>query len=187
MPRKYTELTFTDSVKETQAHYGSRASAAKIEAWDIDDDHLSAKESQFITERDSFYMATVSENGWPYLQFRGGPKGFVRVLDDRTLAYADYVGNRQYISTGNLRRNDRVALFFMDYPNRKRLKLMARAEVIEAADRPDLLVRLEDSDYRARVERLVLFHVVAFDWNCSQHITRRFTEDELAANRGGAS
>ncbi|TDJ78996.1 MAG: pyridoxamine 5-phosphate oxidase [Planctomycetota bacterium] len=184
MPRRYTDITFTDSVKAVQTHFGTRATAAKIEAWDIDDEHLSAREKSFIVERDSFYMATVNADGWPYLQYRGGPRGFLKVLDETTLGYADFRGNKQYISTGNLEGNDRVALFFMDYPNRKRLKLMARTEVFDAADRPELLAQLEDSSYSARVERIVLFHVVAFDWNCPQHITPRFTESEWGAAGG---
>ena len=179
MTRKYTELTFTDSVKEAQEQFGSRATAAKVAGWEIDDEHISPNEAGFIAERDSFYMATVNEDGWPYVQFRGGPKAFLKVLDAKTLGYADYRGNRQYISTGNLKQNDRVALFFMDYPNRRRLKLMARTEVFDASDRPDLLERLEAPSYAARIERVVLFHVVAFDWNCPQHITPRFTEEEL--------
>ena len=181
MPRKYTALTFTESVKSAQTRFGSRKTAAKVEVWDIDDEHLSPNEVAFIAERDSFYMATVNEDGWPYVQFRGGPRGFLKVLDEETLGYADFRGNKQYISTGNLAGNDRVALFFMDYPNRKRLKLMARTEVLDAADRPDLVARLEESDYPARIERVVLFHVVAFDWNCPQHITPRLTEEEWAA------
>jgi predicted pyridoxine 5'-phosphate oxidase superfamily flavin-nucleotide-binding protein len=180
MARKYTQLTFTESVKDAQAHYGSRETAAKVEAWDVDDERLSAREARFVSARDSFFMATVNENGWPYLQFRGGPPGFLQVLDEKTLGYADFRGNRQYISTGNLRKDDRVALFFMDYPNRQRLKLMARTEVFDAEDRPDLVERLEASGYGARIERVVVFHVVAFDWNCPQHITPRFTEEELA-------
>ncbi len=179
MSRKYTKLTFTDAVKETQTDHGSRASAAKVDAWDIDDEHLSDREASFIAERDSFYMATVNEDGWPYLQFRGGPAGFLKVLDQKTLGFADFRGNRQYISTGNLRKNDRVALFFMDYPNRRRLKLMAHTEVFDAADRPDLVEQVQDPDYRARIERVVLLRVVAFDWNCPQHITPRFTAEEL--------
>ena len=187
MARKYTDIVFTDSVKEAQAHFGSRATAAKVAAWEIDDEHLSNDDATFISERDSFYMATVNEDGWPYVQFRGGPRGFLKVLDDRTLAYADFRGNKQYISTGNLRHDDRVSLFFMDYPNRRRLKLMARTEVFDAVDRSDLLAQLEDQDYAARIERVVLFHVVAFDWNCPQHITPRFTEEELAASEGDRS
>jgi len=183
MSRKYTKLTFTDSVKETQTHFGTRAVGEKIEAWDIDDEHLSDREASFIARRDGFYMATTNEDGWPYLQFRGGPEGFLKVLDDTTLAYADFGGNKQYITTGNLRQNDRVALFFMDYANRQRLKLMARSEVFDAAERPELVRELHDSDYRARVERVVLLHVVAFDWNCPQHITPRYTEEEFSALR----
>ena len=179
MSRKYTDITFTDSVKAAQEHNGARATGEKVAAWDIDDEHLSAQEEEFLAGRDGFYMATVNEDGWPYVQFRGGPTGFLKVLDDRTLAFADFRGNRQYISTGNLRANDRVALFFMDYANQRRMKLMARTEVFDADERPDLLPRLVDPSYRARVERVVVFHVVAFDWNCPQHITPRFTLDEL--------
>jgi predicted pyridoxine 5'-phosphate oxidase superfamily flavin-nucleotide-binding protein len=181
MSRKYTQITFTDSVKEVQTHFGSRQSAAKVEAWDMDDEHLTSNETEFIAARDSFYMATVNADGWPYVQYRGGPPGFLKVLDAQTLAYADFRGNLQYISTGNLRGDDRVALFFMDYANRKRLKLMAHTEVFDAADRPDLMAQVEDPNYKARVERVVVFKVVAFDWNCPQHITPRFTGEEFAA------
>ncbi len=178
MPRKYAEIAFTDSVKATQDLYGSRAASEKRAAMDADDQHLTEQETSFIGERDSFYMATVNADGWPYVQFRGGPKGFLKALDNQTLAYADFSGNRQYISTGNLKDNDRVSLFFMDYPNRRRLKLMARTEVSEASQRPDLLDQLVDPDYGARIERVVLFHVVAYDWNCPQHITPRMTASE---------
>ena len=181
MPRKYPQIVFTESVKAAQEHNGARATGEKVEAWDIDDEHLSDTETAFLAERDSFYMATVNEDGWPYVQFRGGPKGFLKVLDEKTLGYADFRGNRQYISTGNLRANDRVALFFMDYPHQRRLKLLAHTEVFDASERPDLLPALEDPDYRARIERVVLFHVVAFDWNCPQHITPRFTLEEMQA------
>ncbi|MFT7485657.1 MAG: putative pyridoxine 5'-phosphate oxidase superfamily flavin-nucleotide-binding protein [Candidatus Paceibacteria bacterium] len=181
MTRKYTQLTFTDSVKATQSELGSRDSALQVEAWDIDDEHLSPKESTFIAARDSFYMATVNEDGWPYVQFRGGPAGFLKVLDDRTLGYADFRGNRQYISFGNLDKCARAALFFMDYPGRQRLKLMATTEVLDPGQHPEHLAQLTDPGYRAQVERLILFHVVAFDWNCPQHITARFTDEEWAA------
>ncbi|MFT5052525.1 MAG: putative pyridoxine 5'-phosphate oxidase superfamily flavin-nucleotide-binding protein [Chlamydiales bacterium] len=181
MPRKYTELTFTDAVRETQTHYGARASAAQVEAWDIDDEHMSAEDADFISRRDGFYMATVNEEGWPYVQFRGGPTGFLKVLDEQTLAYADFRGNRQYISTGNLRSNGRVALFFMDYAGRKRLKVMATSEVIDADTDPELLTQVADADYRAKIERIVKFHVAAFDWNCPQHITQRYTAAEWAS------
>jgi len=181
MTRKYTSLTFTPSVVDRQEHYGHRASGEKMEAVAIDDEHFSITELAFLAQRDSFYMATVTEDGWPYLQHRGGPVGFVKALDAQTFGFADYRGNRQYISTGNLRASDRVALFFMDYPGRKRLKVMATAEVRDASDDPELLERLTGGDDTARVERLFLFHLVAFDWNCPQHITPRFTADEWKA------
>ncbi|MFT5291472.1 MAG: putative pyridoxine 5'-phosphate oxidase superfamily flavin-nucleotide-binding protein [Planctomycetota bacterium] len=180
MTRKFAQLTFTDSVKAAQTHYGSRSSGEKFESWELDDEHLSDVETQFIIARDSFYMATVNADGWPYMQFRGGPPGFLKVLNDRTLGYADYRGNRQYISTGNLKQNNRVSLFFMDYANQRRLKLLAHTEVVDADDNPTLREKLVDADYKARVERLVLFRVAAFDWNCPQHITPRFTEEEFA-------
>ena len=124
-------------------------------------------------------MATVSETGWPYLQHRGGPKGFLKVLDPQTIAFADFRGNLQYVSAGNLEGNDRVALFLMDYANRQRLKLLGHSRVVDAADDPGLIDRLRDPGYRARVERAVVIRVEAFDWNCRQHITPRFTEEEF--------
>jgi predicted pyridoxine 5'-phosphate oxidase superfamily flavin-nucleotide-binding protein len=182
LSRRYPQLTFTDSVKKAQERYGSRAIGERMENRDGDDRRLGAHEAQFIAERDSFYMASVGENGWPYVQFRGGPAGFLKVLAERTLAYADFRGNRQYISTGNLGKDDRVALILMDYPNRQRLKIMARAEILDAADRPELVERLRDPDYDAHIERVVLLHVEAFDWNCPQHITPRYTADEIEAS-----
>jgi len=180
MGRNYTDITFTDDVKAAQTEQGTREVAARMEAATFDDSRLSERETDFIGRRDSFYMATVLQNGWPYLQHRGGPPGFLKVLDDRTLAYADFRGNMQLISTGSVAGEDRVALFFMDYPNRQRLKLMAHAEVFDSDERPDLVAKVEDPDYRARIERVFVFRVEAFDWNCPQHITPRFTEAELA-------
>jgi hypothetical protein len=135
---------------------------------------MGPNETGFIGERDSFYMASVGETGWPYIQHRGGPLGFVRVLDEQTLGFADFRGNRQYVSVGNLTKNDRVSLFFMDYANRNRLKLLGRVRLIEANDRA-VLERLAVPGYRAAIERGFLITVEAFDWNCSQHITPRFT------------
>jgi hypothetical protein len=140
---------------------------------------ISSAEADFIVERDSFYLATVRESGYPYVQFRGGPKGFLKVLDPKTLAYADFRGNRQYISVGNLHRNRKAALILMDYANRRRLKIYAHIEVIEAKDAPDLLARVQDMDYEAHVERAMVLHVEAFDWNCPQHITPRYTIEEV--------
>jgi len=137
-------------------------------------------EVAFIAERDSFYMASVSETGWPYVQHRGGPPGFLKVLDETTLAFADYAGNRQYISTGNLDANDRVALIMVDYPRRARLKILAHAERLALDAEPDLLARVAVPGYRARPERIFRLRLAAFDWNCPQHIVPRFTEAEIA-------
>lgn len=142
-------------------------------------DRLTENEAAFIAARDSFYMATVSETGWPYVQHRGGPRGFLKVVDDRTLAFADYRGNRQYISTGNVAANDRVSLFLMDYAHRARLKIYARVEEVALDADPDLTMLVTDPNYRARIERIFRLRLESFDWNCPQHITPRFTEGEV--------
>jgi len=144
-----------------------------------DFDRFTDDERAFISQRDSFYMATVTENGWPYMQHRGGAPGFLRVLDDRTLGFADFRGNRQYISVGNLSVDDRAALFLMDYANRARLKILGRVEVKDLKDDPDLAAKLAVPGYKAKVERAMLIHLQNFDWNCPQHITPRFTQAEL--------
>lgn len=141
---------------------------------------LGGAEAEFIAARNSLYVATVSETGWPYIQHRGGPTGFVRMLDDTTIGFADFRGNRQYIGLGNLITDDRVSFFFMDYPNKTRLKLFERATIVGLDDQ-STLSRLEMPDYRARVERSFLIRVEAFDWNCPQHIIERFTLDEIRA------
>jgi len=141
-------------------------------------------EAAFIAQRDSFYLATVSETGWPYVQHRGGPVGFLRLLDAKTLAFADYRGNRQYISLGNATANSRVSLFLMDYPNRRRLKIYATMEVRPLEGNDELLQTLGTPGYKAKAERAILFHLEAFDWNCPQHITPRFSEAELAQALG---
>jgi len=178
MTDKYHELSFTDAVRERQAHFGARHAGDPAAADPLPEDRLTAAEAQFISERDGFYLSTVSSSGWPYVQFRGGPPGFLHVLDQSTLAYADLRGNRQYLSMGHLSEQPRAALFFMDYAQQRRLKLMATTEVVDASTRPDLVERLAAPDERAPVERIVQFHVVAFDWNCPQHITPRFTAGE---------
>ena len=139
---------------------------------------LSQIEADFIQARDSFYMASVGETGWPYVQHRGGPAGFLKVINENTLGFADYTGNRQYISTGNFRTNDRVSLFLMDYPNKTRLKILGRIEEI-SLENESVLASLADEDYHAKVERGFIIHVEAFDWNCPQHITQRYTPDEF--------
>ena len=178
MARNFAELAFTESVKAQQEKYGSRKSYARMEAM-ARGSELGFAEADFIAERDGFYLATVGENGYPYVQFRGGPKGFLKVLDAKTLAYADFRGNLQYISVGNLTRNDKAALILMDYARRQRLKIYARIEVVEAKDNPELIAQLQDASYDAQVERAMVLHLEAFDWNCPQHITQRFTIEEI--------
>ena len=178
MGHKFAEIAFTESVREVQREMGSRAGYASFDSGEDYNTHLSQREADFIAARDSFYMASVSETGWPYVQHRGGPAGFVRVLDAQTLGFADFSGNRQYVSVGNLRRDDRVSLFFMDYPNRTRLKLLGRVRLI-GDEELELLARLESADYRADVERGFIIHVEAFDWNCPQHITPRYTDADI--------
>lgn len=179
MGSKFSEITFTDSVKSVQTVSGSRQGYERLEQRDDSNQLLDSSEASFISASDSFYMATVSETGWPYVQHRGGPKGFVRVLDERTLGFADFRGNRQYISVGNLMADDRVSLFFMDYANKKRLKLLGRARLVDLEESA-VLQKLELPDYRARVERGFIITVEAYDWNCPQHITPRYSVDEIA-------
>ncbi len=180
MGRRFAELAFTPLVKEQQTKHGSRYLYDRIERGDEAGDRLGDYEREFISEQDGFYMASTSETGWPYIQYRGGSKGFLRILDDRTLGFADLRGNKQYITTGNLQHDNRVALFFMDYAHQQRLKILGRAEVHEgdeAASKlmPDLVVPEE----KTPAERAVLIHVEAFDWNCPQHITPRYTIEEF--------
>lgn len=180
MSRAYFDIAFTPAVREVQARMGSRERYASLDAAAGGADALTEREAAFIEARDGFYQATISETGWPYVQFRGGPAGFLKVLDAKTLGYADFRGNVQYISAGNLRVNERIALILMDYANQRRLKLMGRARLLDVRDDPGLIERLRVPGYRARIERAVLIAVEAYDWNCPQHITPRFTEAEFA-------
>ncbi len=178
MPKNFAEIAFTDNVKAQQESYGSRRQYARLEQM-ARGTEFTESEVEFVSQRDGFYLATVSEKGYPYMQFRGGPQGFLKVLDAKTLAYADFRGNLQYISVGNLQGNDRAALFLMDYANRQRLKIYARVEVIAATDAPELIAKLQDPTYQATIERAMVLHLEAFDWNCPQHITPRFTIEEI--------
>lgn len=180
MAKNFAAIAFTESVKAQQEQYGSRQQYAQMDRL-ARGTTLTIAETEFIAARDSFYLATVGANGYPYVQFRGGPQGFLRVMDAQTLGYADFRGNRQYITVGNLDRNDRAALILMDYANQSRLKIYARIEVINAKDRPDLMERLRVPGYDAKLERAMLLHIEAFDWNCPQHITPRFTVEEIQA------
>ena len=179
MAHRYSEILFTDAVRAAQERFGSREQGERLRARGQANDTLTDAEREFIQARDGFYLASVSESGWPYVQFRGGPAGFVRALDGKTLAYPDFRGNRQYISTGNMEHDGRVALLFMDYARPARLKLLGRARVVDAAQAPQLARQLQLPDYRARVERAVLIAVEAFDWNCPQHITPRYSAAEI--------
>lgn len=181
MPRAFADISFTPSVKAAQVRYGSRENNRGFELAEDPRNELQDHEIEFIASRDSFYQATVSESGWPYVQHRGGPAGFLRVLDARTIGYADFRGNRQYLSVGNLNANDRVSLILMDYANRRRLKLWGRARIVHEADAPELIAQLAVPGYRAQVERGVLIHIEAIEWNCPQHITPRFTQAEVNA------
>ena len=172
-----SDVAFSPAVKAVQTQKGSRDGYAKMEqkgGWRtaVGDD-LAA----FIAERDSFYLATASAHGQPSLQHRGGPKGFLKVLDEGTLAFADFAGNRQYISVGNLTENDRVSLFLSDYPNRRRIKIWGRAHVVD--DDLELLQSLADADYKAPVEAAIVISVEAWDINCSKHIAQRYTDDQI--------
>jgi hypothetical protein len=178
MGHKFAELAFTPKVKVAQEQNGSRRASSRMEAGEDHHDVLGPNEAGFIAARDSFYMATVSETGWPYIQHRGGPAGFVRVLDEKTIGLADFRGNRQYVSVGNLQTENRVSLFLMDYPNRARLKILGRARIVDANDK-ETLQRLSMPEYKAQVERGILISIEAFDWNCPQHITPRFTLAEI--------
>jgi predicted pyridoxine 5'-phosphate oxidase superfamily flavin-nucleotide-binding protein len=178
MPYGFLDIAATPSVKDAQRANGSADYWSGFRGERISD-RFGENEAAFIAARDSFYMATVSESGWPYVQHRGGPPGFVRLLDDKTFAAADFRGNRQYISVGNLAAGNRAALIMVDYTNRRRLKIYAHVEIKALDDDPELAAAVVTPGYKAKPERVLLFHLDAFDWNCPQHITQRFTEAEV--------
>lgn len=179
MTHQFSEIMFTDSVKTAQAQFGSREHYERFAEANDPNDTLSERETTFIAARDSFYMATVNEDGWPYVQHRGGPPGFVKVLSPKRLAYADFRGNAQMVSVGNVANNDRVSLILMDYANRQRLKILGYMQVEDARHlTPEEVAIVKPQKYRGLVERVVTIDVAAYDWNCPQHITRRYTEKE---------
>ena len=181
MSRRFAELAFTPLVKKQQEKHGSRRQYARMQEIGEAGDRLTDFEREFIAGRDGFYMASTGETGWPYIQYRGGEQGFLRVLDDQTLGFADLRGNKQYISTGNLEHDDRVALFLMDYAHQMRLKILGRVAVHENdAEAAALLEKLRVPGEKTPAERAMVIHVEAFDWNCPQHITPRYTVEELA-------
>ena len=172
-----SDIAFTDSVKAIQRRMGSRKQYERMETTGGWDNAIPKDLAEFIGERDSFYLATANANGQPYIQHRGGPKGFLKVLDERTLAFADFAGNRQYITIGNLSENKQAFLFLMDYPSQTRVKIWGTAEVVE--NDPRLVKQLSDPSYKEKPERVIRFHVEAFDINCRQHIQPRFTQAEI--------
>lgn len=180
MGNHFAELTFTPSVQAEQERRGSRAHYARLDARDGASNLLGPAEADYLAQADSFYLATVGETGWPYVQHRGGPRGFVRVLSPERLAFADFRGNLQYISAGNAASDGRVSIIVMDYAQRRRLKLLGTLRFVDVADAdPTLLRQVELPGYRARVERVAVIDIVAFNWNCPQHITQRFTLDQV--------
>ncbi|MDP3890633.1 pyridoxamine 5'-phosphate oxidase family protein [Nocardioides sp.] len=170
MTGHYAQLAFTPLVTRHQATHGSAGAYARMAESGDAPDRIGPDEAAFIESRDSFFIATVSETGWPYVQHRGGPPGFLQVVDDTTLGFADFRGNRQYITRGNLDHDPRVSLFLVDYQLQARMKILGRARVVEPEREPGMLSRLTPPDYAARIERAVLIEVEAFDWNCRQHI-----------------
>ncbi|MEO0793687.1 MAG: pyridoxamine 5'-phosphate oxidase family protein [Verrucomicrobiota bacterium] len=178
MGQNFTDFAFSNAARELQEHYGSRKSYSRMENGP-DRFVLTQQEVDFIQSRDSFYLSTVVENGWPYMQFRGGPVGFINVLDERTIGFADYKGNRQFISAGNIRDNGKAMLFMMDYPRRERVKIWATAKLVLADDDPELVARLTDPEMEHATERAVLFSIQAYDWNCPKYIPQKFTVEEI--------
>jgi predicted pyridoxine 5'-phosphate oxidase superfamily flavin-nucleotide-binding protein len=178
---RFFDIAFTPAIQAEQAHESSRAAYAAVAEGDDDASQslLSAREIAFITARDSFFLASVSDRGWPQLQHRGGPAGFVRPLGDGTIGWAEFAGNRQYVAVGNIAGDDRVAMILMDLPARRRLKILGRLRSYSVRDRPDLALRLALDDDEALVERLVVVQPDTFDWNCPQHIAPRFTLTEI--------
>jgi predicted pyridoxine 5'-phosphate oxidase superfamily flavin-nucleotide-binding protein len=179
MTKSFGSLVFTPAVKALQERYGSRRQYARIEQLGEMKGGLGPDEKEYLAERDTFYMASLGGSGWPYVQHRGGPKGFLKVIDDTTLAFADFRGNKQYISTGNLLTDNRIALIVVDYPRQLRLKLLGRVEVFEGEKAKDWLPKVRDLQYKAVTERVYVIRIEAFDWNCQQHIIPRYTEEEI--------
>lgn len=178
MLMNYEQIAFTDAIKRLQELNGSRASYARMEAGNRETSFTEA-EIEFISTRDNFYLASIGETGYPYIQHRGGPEGFIKVLDDITLGLVDFSGNRQYISVGNAANNSKVSLLMMDYPRRARLKLFAEMKIVEINENPDLFRQLDPIGYQHKAERMMLFDVKGYSWNCPQHITPRYTLAEI--------
>jgi predicted pyridoxine 5'-phosphate oxidase superfamily flavin-nucleotide-binding protein len=174
----YSQLAFTDAIKKIQEEVGSRSTYDRMEKMSVVDG-LTDNEINFIGDRDSFYMASFGENEYPYIQHRGGPAGFIKVIDNKTIGIVDFVGNRQYISTGNISKNENVALILLSYPQRARLKIYAHAKIVDLNENEELYNLLKPTDYKFKPERMMIFEIQAYDWNCPQHITPRYTTEEI--------
>ena len=178
MAKNFAEIAFTDAVKKLQEKHGSRRGYERMERFSKVDG-LTDHEMSFIQNRDSFYLATIGVKEFPYIQHRGGPKGFLKVLDSKRIGFIDFVGNKQYVSVGNMATNNNVSLIMIDYPTKTRLKIFAKVEVVELNDNPELYNLLNLEDYKFRPERMMVFHIETYDWNCPQHITPRYTVDDI--------
>ncbi len=178
MAKDFAEIAFTDAVKKLQEQHGSRKSYERMEKFNVIDG-LTTSAISFIADRDSFYLATIGVKEFPYIQHRGGPKGFLKVLDSKRIGFIDFTGNKQYVSVGNIATNNNVSLIMIDYPTRTRLKIFAKAEVVELNGNQDLYELLNLDDYKFRPERMLIFNIEAYDWNCPQHIVPRYTTNEI--------
>lgn len=174
----YGQLAFSDAAKALQQEYGSRHIYEQVEKNNVVDG-LTENEKLFVAHQDHFYMASIGENGYPYIQHRGGPQGFIHVLDNHTLAFVDFSGNKQYISAGNIETNPHVALVMVSYPHRARLKLYAKARIVKVDEQPVLFKQIDPATYKHRPERIIILDIQAYDWNCPQHITPRYTTEEI--------
>lgn len=178
MAKNFAEIAFTDAVQKLQQKHGSRKAYERMGRFSHGDG-LTLNEVTFIQARDSFYLASIGVKEFPYIQHRGGPKGFLKVLDSKRIGFIDFVGNKQYVSVGNMATNTNVSLIMVDYPTRTRLKIFAKAEVVELKGNAELHDLLNLEDYKFRPERMIVFHIEAYDWNCPQHIIPRYTKDEI--------
>ena len=179
MPRQFGTIAFTPAVKAMQEKMGSRENYERFVAIGADNNTIDSNLEEFISSMEGFYLGTATSNGYPYIQFRGGKAGFLKILDERTLGFADFRGNVQYISVGNLLENDKAFLFLMDYRNRRRLKIIGRARIVE--NDPAILAQVQDAEYVATVERAIVFEIEGWDWNCPQHIPVRYSQAEVEA------
>jgi uncharacterized protein len=179
MTDRYLEIATSDAVKHLQERWGSRSSYGRLESGPVTNHELGPEEVEFIEAQDTFFLASVNENGWPYIQHRGGPPGFLKVLDNNLLGFPDFKGNRQYLSFGNIVKNPRVSLFLIDYPARARLKIFGHAKFVEGDNLPEALRKIENDPGAHTVERGIVIQVEAFHWNCPKYIVPRFTEAQV--------